>query len=300
MEPDDHIPAEQIAALAEGSLPAESREAILKHLSRCRSCMAAYVEAVRYRAAWLAAPEAFEPPEELVELGQQALAEATTGARPARPSPWRLKRLAAAAAGLAALVVALRMLLMPTLPPIVLPLAVSEPLATVAAESTGLFLPGATERAPRPRDAMRSGGGMNVHPRLDLAVESLLTLHRLARSARDSARTAYPCAAALRAREDLEDAHDMAIEALKPGGNPCAARVLLAEILFRKGEDARAEGALTQAIHDGCDDDVTRMDWALVKASRGDTVEANPVFRQYSARRDALGERARSELGSHD
>src|SRR6185369_11934492 len=69
--PDDHLSPEEIARLAEGQMPPESAEPLLLHLSRCRSCMAAYVEAVRYRAAWLAAPEAFKPPEELVAAGMR-------------------------------------------------------------------------------------------------------------------------------------------------------------------------------------------------------------------------------------
>ena len=71
LPPDDHLSPEEIARLAEGKAPAEATEALLGHLYRCRSCMAAYVEAVRYRAAWLAAPEAFKPPEELVAAAQR-------------------------------------------------------------------------------------------------------------------------------------------------------------------------------------------------------------------------------------
>src|SRR5262249_60568109 len=68
--PGAHVSSEDIARLAEGTLPPEPAEVILAHLSRCRSCMAAYVEAVRYRAAWLAEPHAFKPPEDVLEHGR--------------------------------------------------------------------------------------------------------------------------------------------------------------------------------------------------------------------------------------
>lgn len=51
-----HLSVEDLGVIAEGQ--AASPEAI-DHLSRCRRCMAAYADAVRYRGAWLASPEDF-------------------------------------------------------------------------------------------------------------------------------------------------------------------------------------------------------------------------------------------------
>src|SRR5262245_33637961 len=90
-----HVSNEEIARLAEGTLPAESAESILAHLSRCRSCMAAYVEAVRYRAAWLAEPDAFKPPKDVLERGRAVLRRGESQPRRARPRTWPRRALAA-------------------------------------------------------------------------------------------------------------------------------------------------------------------------------------------------------------
>src|SRR5690242_2237624 len=48
-----------LAVLAEeGRSAADARS--LEHLTQCRSCMAAYADAVRYRTAWLGSPEMFD------------------------------------------------------------------------------------------------------------------------------------------------------------------------------------------------------------------------------------------------
>src|SRR5262249_59286493 len=99
MSLDDHVSAEDIARLAEGTLPPETAEVILAHLSRCRSCMAAYVEAVRYRAAWLAEPDAFKPPPDVLERGR-ALFRPETSVRRARARQALAARSPAAAASL--------------------------------------------------------------------------------------------------------------------------------------------------------------------------------------------------------
>jgi tetratricopeptide repeat protein len=54
-----HLSAEELAVLAEGGSRDRLPPAVLEHLSQCRSCMSAYADLVRYRAGWLAFPEAF-------------------------------------------------------------------------------------------------------------------------------------------------------------------------------------------------------------------------------------------------
>jgi hypothetical protein len=47
----------------------------------------------------------------------------------------------------------------------------------------------------------------------------------------------------------------------------------------------------------GCRDDVTRINLAIVQQALGDTAEARRTFVELANRVDALGERAREELG---
>ena len=55
-----HLSEETLAVLAERGAQGPADERSLQHLTRCRSCLAAYADAVRYRTAWLAAPELFD------------------------------------------------------------------------------------------------------------------------------------------------------------------------------------------------------------------------------------------------
>src|SRR5262245_53783729 len=70
MSEERHLTPEQIAMIAEGRMSETEAAGAMEHLSRCRSCMAAYSDAVRYAAAWLAVPKAFEPPDALLKLAR--------------------------------------------------------------------------------------------------------------------------------------------------------------------------------------------------------------------------------------
>src|SRR5262245_46362235 len=60
MTVDEHIELSALAQLADGTLPEGEAQEAREHLGECRSCLAAYVDAVRYRAAWLADTQAFQ------------------------------------------------------------------------------------------------------------------------------------------------------------------------------------------------------------------------------------------------
>src|SRR5262245_38753151 len=79
-----HIGLEDLALLAEGRLKPEQAARLHEHLAECRQCTAAYADAVRYRAVWLAESEAFVPPRELIGAG--------VAVGPGEPEPLREPR----------------------------------------------------------------------------------------------------------------------------------------------------------------------------------------------------------------
>src|SRR5262245_23071624 len=105
-----HPREEDLAALADGRLGAGEAEPLRRHLAACRSCLAAYSDAVRYRAGWLTSPRAFEPSRGLVDRGMDVArnAGAARGAASVRVGPggrvgWRSVALAGGALALVAL-----------------------------------------------------------------------------------------------------------------------------------------------------------------------------------------------------
>src|SRR5262245_17155870 len=174
--PEEHVSAEDIARLAEGTLPPETSEVILVHLSRCRSCMAAYVEAVRYRAAWLANPDAFEPPKDVLERGRALFRSESRTRRSRGRQVFAAGSMAAAASILVAMVLysgRSRWGTHETLP---------QPIARALAQRThlarGLFLPGAQSVRAQPGCQVRGNPSEGPDAMLiSQAVDSLRTVY---------------------------------------------------------------------------------------------------------------------------
>src|SRR5262249_10505830 len=95
----NHIDLPVLAQCAEGALPEDAARSVRDHLAECRSCLAAYVDAVRYRAAWLADPQAFQLDAEDRALLQRM---STAGADVPRPQRPQLRRWIAVVGGVAA------------------------------------------------------------------------------------------------------------------------------------------------------------------------------------------------------
>src|SRR5262249_20108791 len=94
-----HVDLATLAELVDGTLPAAEVSRVRAHLGECRSCMAAYADAVRFRAAWLANPDAFRAEEEAGSLMPEGLAGSSRSARGSRWRPdGKLLSIAAAAA----------------------------------------------------------------------------------------------------------------------------------------------------------------------------------------------------------
>lgn len=107
MNTDNHIPDDDLAALAEGRLAEPRRNEAREHLKHCRACLAGYADAVRYRAHELAGGRLPAVPPELL---RRAYAVPGTAPRRATRRPIAL-HYATALAGLAA--VAMILLLAP-------------------------------------------------------------------------------------------------------------------------------------------------------------------------------------------
>jgi hypothetical protein len=291
--PDEHFSAEEIARLAEGQLAPESAETMLSHLSQCRSCMAAYVEAVRYRAAWLAAPEAFKPPEELVAAGMRVRFPPST---PGMPNSRAAKWIPAAAALLITALGA-RWAWLAVNPPIEWPREVT---AKLAIESTsGLLLPG-VRALPADVGLPRRGadGADGVAPSIDslnVQFERLKTVHQAGSS---SAREAYRFCATQLAAGGTNAASESVAEALRGAPADRDLSVLGAAIAFRQNDLAGAERLLREILERDAGDALVRLDLALVRQARGDTAGASLELEQLARRGDVIGDRARREIGA--
>jgi hypothetical protein len=291
--PDDHLSPEEIARLAEGQTPPESAEPLLHHLSRCRSCMAAYVEAVRYRAAWLAAPEAFKPPEELVAAGVRVRFPPPTPGR--TNSRWR--RWIPAAAGLLVVAFGARWAWLAANAPIEMS---REVRARLAAESTsGLLLPGVrtlnTDVGPPTRGAESTDGAVPSSDSLNAQFGRLKTEYRAGSS---TAREAYRFCATQLAASGPNTASASVAEALRDSPDDRDLHVLGAAIAFRQDDLAGAEHLLRQVLERDAGDALVRLDLALVRQARGDTAGVRLELEQLAKRRGVIGDRARREIGA--
>src|SRR5262245_54781261 len=149
-----HVDLGTLAELVDGSLaPGKASEA-RAHLRQCRSCMAAYVDAVRYRAAWLADPEAFRPDDDVRRWAESG----GDGPRSSPRSSWvRLGGKVLQVSAAAVLVIWLAATLVGGAPTVrfELPPAVRD--AVARSSERGLVLPGAAEVADRSDPELRSG-----------------------------------------------------------------------------------------------------------------------------------------------
>src|SRR5262249_32573724 len=294
--PGAHVSSEDIAGLGEGTLPPENAEIVLAHLSRCRSCMAAYVEAVRYRAAWLAKPKAFKPPDDVLGRGRAGVppGPAVRPTPPRRPLPAGSSRAAASLGG----VLVLRSGGTPWGAREPLPQPVAQAIAERTHLSSGLFVPGAEAVRTQPTDVFRGGTedpDAIVPPR---ALDSLRAMYEHAKNPRSRGRAGYQLASALLARGSVDGARDVVDELLAAQPGDCACPALAAQLDYARSP-GRAERHLREAVTAGCRGGATRRDLATGALAPGASAGAGETLEQLEPRDDALGDRARRELG-HD
>ncbi|HEY3217114.1 MAG TPA: tetratricopeptide repeat protein [Candidatus Eisenbacteria bacterium] len=294
-----HMNVEDLALLAEGRMGQPASLALHDHLSKCRSCMAAYAEAVRYRAAWLAAPEAFRPSRALVDAGLQIPSNRKVGprdpvAQASRPRRHdRRTRWMVASAGLAACLAA-ALALGPArfglragagaLPP-----PIRAALETSSAR--GLVLPRGEAGAVAERPVYRSGGAVSLSEEVTRAIQAY------ERGRRTPAQT-YTVGAGLLVSGQLDAARDYVEEGLRRYPRDARLLVLAADIAYRTSELGQAEVSLRTALRSRPGDATIVLDLAIVLAERGRREEAERLLRQVAERhaRTPVGARARQEL----
>lgn len=288
-----HVDLETLAALAEGALGPDEAAAVHSHLATCRSCTAAYADAVRYRAAWLAKPGAFAP--STAEARALARSVGRALGLPAPPPRRRaMPAWLAAAAVLAVVFTGASWLAWDRRPPAAgLELPPSVRAATEVASSRGLVLPGGERLAGRPAPEMRSGSG-EVTPELEQQASALQQSYE---SGRRSADDTAVLVAALLAVSDVDGARTYAREGRRNHPRDVRLMLLNAAALQRDNDVAGAEAQLREAHRRAGGDPVVALDLALVLRQRGQAEEARELLQRVARSRVApLAERAKREL----
>ncbi|MGH7731199.1 MAG: zf-HC2 domain-containing protein [Candidatus Eiseniibacteriota bacterium] len=292
-----HPSTDQLAALADGRLGSGEAEALETHLTTCRSCMAAYADAVRYRAAWLATPQAFEPPRGLVEDGM-------TVARPAQrdrgmgrsrvPSASRRSwRRIALAGGTLALVAAalLGLYLRERLrnPERALPTSIRTALEDVSGR--GLVLPGGESGAVHRGPVLRSGTD-RPSPELEAATRSAIEKYEAGRRNRGDI---YAVTAGLYACGRTEAARDFADEGLRRDSSDAHLLVMRGAIAYQMSDLSLAERCLRQSLRLRRDA-ATTLDLGIVLAEMGRPGEARLLLGRALRGPAPISGRAQQEL----
>ena len=274
-----HLSAETLAVLAERGAHGSADERSLQHLARCRSCLAAYADAVRYRTAWLAAPELFAVPGARVPVAR-------------RPSKaWTPRRLAPvlAAAGLLVVVgVGAPLLNRRSAPAPAAPGAIATLLERASA--TDLVYPGG-ERGAAEQPLPYREGGIENRATTD-AIEELR--RRYEADGAQHLADLYSLSAALTAAGRTDLAHDYVQEGRALAPEHTGFLFLAAVLAHRTGNVERADQLLRQARAIAPHDVTLMLDHAiLLQASRAGA-EADALLRQVirRARGSALATRA--------
>jgi tetratricopeptide (TPR) repeat protein len=292
-----HIELEELAQQAEGTLEASRAAQVRVHLASCPRCLAAYEEAVRDRAAWLAAPNAFESPamweKAHAEVRERADADRLTIVR--SPSPTRTGSRArwawaAAAAGLASILWLGIAPLSRRSERLALPPAIRS--AAAHASSQGLVLPGGEAGANASPIAFRNGAAPDVDPEITSAIERY-------EHDRDSAALHAACIG-LVVNGRLSNARDYIQEGLKHDERDAILQMLAAHVAYRESRLDEAAKRLRNALQLRPRDPVATLDLAIVLSETGGTAEAKRLFEEVakSHRGKPLGDRAAREIST--
>lgn len=262
-----HISDGLLAALVDGDIAGEEERRALQHMSRCRSCLAAYTDVVRLVGEW-----------------RRESRPAVPVARPAETFSWTRSRRVLLAACLPLLVAAGAWLTLNRTgsPP---PVAGTGPdrlgELLIAASHSGMILPGTGDAAWNPPVATRSGGGApaedldpDAEPDPVRRISALLTLNQL-----------NLAGFVLKSERDAV------------AGDP-ELMVLSGIYAYRDGRPRDAEQDLRRALAADPDDPVARFNLAWVFLQEGRTGEATELLKNLRAENGhpLVAERARREL----
>jgi len=247
---DGHPDWNDLAALAEGRAPAGSAD-LHRHLAGCRSCAAAYAEAVRIATRLATAPESLAVPPHLAAAARGASPATVTPSR--RGRPWL--RLGGALAGaLALLVVALALRPEPAGGSRRFPAIHA---AHVEQAPAGMVLPDLTPAPGSPPVVYRDGGAAN----LAAALDALASAYRAAPAAN---RSAAATALVREARHRHPDDRRL--------------QILDSLASYRRSDLGRAETLLREILVRDPRDPAARFDLALVLQELGRGAEARAVL----------------------
>jgi Flp pilus assembly protein TadD len=312
-----HLPWENLAQLAEGH--DTLTEAQWRHLGRCRECVGAYTEAVRYRSAWLHEPQSFTVP---VDLQNAAGAIAEPGSATDRARPANTGRQGRSGGGLTSLLsgllpqrraLATAMTVTATVAATIALLAVilvvalqqrptreAEPLAPlrlamVEASAAGMILPGIEAQELPSLPAYRSGLSIE-----DKGLRTALTDLANRRSEEpENQDLAFWLVAGNLAAGQIDNAGVFARQARQAFPEDDRLPVLEAIIAYRRSELDRAEELLRAAILRNPDDGVARFNLAILLRERGGESEARLLLqRNLGTGTTVLDRRARAVLDS--
>lgn len=279
-----HLSEETLGALAERGAQTSADELHLQHLARCRSCLAAYADAVRYRTAWLAAPELFT----------RSGARVGTTLFPARVSPRRLAPALAAAGLLVAVGLGVPWLQERTAPAPVATGAIAALLERASA--TEMVYPGG-ERGAAAQVLPYRAGGLENQPATE-AIDALR--QRYEATGAQHLADLYALAAALTAAGRTDLAHDYVQEGRAMAPEHTGFLLLAAVLAQREGNVARADRLLRQAREIAPHDATLMLDHAILLQGSGASAEATSLLRQVIRRapRSALAARAERLLAT--
>jgi tetratricopeptide (TPR) repeat protein len=262
---DVHLSEEELAVLADGREPRNGPDPRLQHLARCRSCMAAYADAVRYRAAWLARPERF-----------------TTRLPSRRALGWATRRRVGngwvlAAASLAVAVgMTTAFLGVFEVQPRSLPSGVRPVLE--AASSTGLVLPGGHAGAAPVSSSYRSNP-----PVPQAAADAIEDMRVRYENGERSLDHLFALSDALIAARQIDLARDYTAEGLRLAPSDPRFLLLAGILADLDGAPERAEQLLRAARREAPHDPTVALDLGLILVENRGLAAAAPLLREVIA-----------------
>lgn len=272
-----HLSEETLAVLAERGAHGVGDERSLQHLARCRSCMAAYADAVRYRTAWLAAPELFAP--------SAGAPVPNFAAQPKRRGmgPWPAAAAVLLAVGLGA----------PLLNRAKAPAPATGPIAALLerASATDLVYHGGERGAAAQPQSYRAGGVENRAA--DSAIEELRQRYEV--NAARSLPDLYALAAALTAAGRTDLAHDYVQEGRALAPEHPGFLLLAAVLANRERDPQRADQLMRQARALAPNDATLMLDHAILLEESGSRAEASALLRQVIRRAPGTALASRAE-----
>jgi len=285
-----HVDHERLAELVDGTLPPWQASMVRFHLTECRSCMAAYADAVRYRAAWLADRPALASDDEALRWARSGPKFRSAADRTWVQSVKRVLPIAAAAAFVMWLAASQ---LAGGAPSLSFELRPAVRDAAERSSARGLVLPGVADGADRSRPELRSGQAA-TSPRLEREVRD--AIERYERNG-TNADAGAGVVAALLATGEIDAAREYARECLRrfPGHVPLL--VFASDASYRSSDLPRAEELLREAARRAPHDPVVTLDLALVLRQTGRDREARELLmRVTKSRLPSLAARASREL----